>query len=207
MANEFLKITFDGLDEIKYLLRKQKELIGRNAEAAVRNTVLYGLRLIVRDTPVDTGLLRSSILGDFGGDAPGKEESLTRIQGLHAVIGTHLEYAVYVEYGHQLAIPKTPKQKQLAYLFAVGILRREKGGIKYKKNARLVRTGITGQPLNASLHKRINQRAGIRGKVKGQGMFRKNLPLIRAYFRKSMEEAIRLGLQGKAFTGIEEGVS
>ncbi|MCQ4363143.1 HK97 gp10 family phage protein [Mycobacterium gordonae] len=202
---EFFKITFNGLSELRDLAEQRQRLILANAQMAVRNTVLYGIGLIMKNTPVDTGLLRASIGGEFGGGpAKEKEQTLTFIEGLTGAIGTSVEYAIYVEYGHQLAMPRTAKQKKMAYLFAVGILKRKPGGgIQYSKRAKLVRAGFGGGGTNFALHAAINRRAGVRGRVKGRGMFRKNMPLIRAYFEASMQAAVRQGLAGQTYVSLE----
>lgn len=106
------EIQFRGHKELLRALEKTGELILQNAQVAVTKTVLLGVTLIANATPVDTGRLKSSIVGEFAaqtgqavagpGVAEGKRHSLTRIDGLTGVIGTNVDYAAHVEYGRRI---------------------------------------------------------------------------------------------------------
>lgn len=193
MANKatFLSIKFTGLPELKLLLLRQKQQLLFNIEAAVRDTVLYGIALIAKDTPVDTGRLRGSIGGELSelagvsSEGPdfeaGKRKSLTRLNMrkghvFAGRIGTNVEYALAVEYGHTVKGPSKLNRKQLAYLFATGKLTKDSAG-------------------NVVL----NYVRKTSGRSKGRGMFRKNAPLIRRYFNQAMARAVNHALQLKPY--------
>jgi hypothetical protein len=183
------QIDFSDLDKIKDLARERKRLMNQNAETAVANTVLLGIARIANDCPVVTGRARGSIAGsladeagiDLQGDprevAAGTAESMTEIRGLEGRIGSNVEYILYLEYGHRATGPKKLTDRQRRFLFAVGILKVVNGQV------------AKGRVVPASVHARINRRAGITGRVKGKGMFRKNIPVIRNHFQYMMNRA------------------
>lgn len=179
-------ITFKGTRELLKLAENREKLLYENVAAAVAETTLYGIMLIANDTPVDTGRLRASIAGDYammagimlsrGKISEGKAQSRTKIdwRTLEGRIGTNVEYALDVEFGHKTGGPRKLTAKQIRFLFATGILK-----------------AVKGKVIPTNVHSRINRRAGTdRGRVKGKGYFRKNLPLINNFFQKKMQEAI-----------------
>lgn len=187
------EIRATGFQEALQRLRAVPQLVRVNAEAAVAATVMQGARWIMEDTPVDTGRLRASIGGNLvpstegrGGAAEGRGQSATELRGLTGVIGTNVEYAVHVEYGHVARGPRQLTARQRAYLFAVGILVRGPGG----------------RVLLGDINRRINRRAGITFRVKGKGMFRKNIPRIREYFLGRMNRAVAAAAAGQTL-GLE----
>lgn len=163
--NKLISIEFRGTKQIEKLLQERADLLYRNARAAVASSVLYAITRIAADTPVDTGRLRASIAGDLGDQtgievtgpnvsaaaiAEGRQQSITSLDSLDKLegrVGTNVNYALHVEYGHRVK-------------FRVG------SKTKFRE-------------------------------VKGRGMFRKNVPLIRRYFREEMQRGIKAATQGK----------
>jgi len=100
------EIHFRGHEEAMRLIETQAELLSKNVESAIAETVLYGIALIANACPVDKGRLWASITGeladaagvDLGGDAraiaEGKAQSTTMFNKFMGVIGTNVEYAV-----------------------------------------------------------------------------------------------------------------
>ncbi len=160
-----ISIEFRGTKEVERLLQERAKLLYQNAQSAVASAVLYAITRIASDTPVDTGRLRASIGGELGGRvgvditgphvssaavAEGRQESVTSLDGLDRLegrVGTNVNYALPVEYGHRVK-------------FRVG------SKTKFRK-------------------------------VKGRGMFRKNVPLIRRYFREEMQRGVKAATKGK----------
>ncbi|MBC9783546.1 HK97 gp10 family phage protein [Heliobacterium chlorum] len=179
------EIKFTGMEDLIKLAQKTQQLLDANVKNAVARTVLWGAGRIAESAPVDTGRLRSSVMGylidQYGmraegnpqAVAQGKDESITRIEGYRGVIGTNLAYALYVDLG--IPSPETERKpltaKQLRYLFAVGILQRGQG-------KEVIYT---------------YKRKGSRGK----GFFRSNIPLIDRYFQEQMQAAIDHAREGK----------
>lgn len=193
MANKatFLSITFSGLPELQLLIQRQKQQLLINIEAAIYDTVLYGIAQIAKDTPVDKGRLRGSIGGELSAAAgisaegsdfeAGKRKSLTKViprrgQVIAGRIGTNVEYALPVEYGHAIKGPSKLTRKQLAFLFATGKL-----------------------TMDAAGNVVLNYVRKTSGKTKGRGMFRKNAPLIRRYFDQAMTRAVSNAMQLKPY--------
>lgn len=222
-----LEIRFDDTKELLSLAHIQYQLLRDNAETAVANTVLLGVALISNDCPVDTGRARASIAGELADEAgvvlpgdtqavlQGKRQSVTGFSGFEGRIGSNVEYIPPLEYGHRATGPKKLTPKQLRYLFASGILRDVKfstgkravrpGAVtvlkwgKFRKNRRGGRTGqIVGSRTQIGVNKAINRRAGSVTWVKGKGMFRKNLPVLRNYFNQQMQMAISATNQGRS---------
>lgn len=164
---KLLDINFTSPTALGKRTLRKSLLIRQNLEEAVKQTVLYGISLIQGDTPVDTGLLRASIAGQFGDGfgaltGAGRSKSLTRLSlgELLGIIGTAVEYAAHVEFGWRIAVQ-----------------------------------AVTG---------RRYYKRGADGKVKrvpGRAMFRKNLPVIRRYFRERCQTAVRNGLRGQSMGG------
>ena len=107
------KIEYQNASEVMRMLEMYEELMKYNLKVALIRTVLEGAKKIVEDCPVDTGRLRSSILGylrnahgiDVGGSdlfatQDGTTQSLTKILEYSAHIGTNVNYAQAVEYRH-----------------------------------------------------------------------------------------------------------
>ena len=196
-GKNLFEITFEGTEELLKIAERRAKLLDANVRAAVGRTVLWGAARIAEDCPVDTGRLRASILGylvqkyglSVNGDpkavAEGQSQSLTQFEGYVGRIGTNVEYATHVEYGHKVTGPKALTPKQRRYLFAVGILKGVNGG-------------VNGRVVISNIHRRINKRAGIVSRVKGKGFFRRNLVLIDRYFQDQMREAIRYTEQDQA---------
>ncbi|HBX22675.1 MAG TPA: HK97 gp10 family phage protein [Desulfotomaculum sp.] len=112
MAGNMFDINFRGHEDAMRLIETQAELLSKNIESAIAETVLYGVALIANDCPIDTGRLRASIAGrlagaagvDLGGGKPreiaaGKSQSTTMFNQYEGRIGTNVEYALYLEYG------------------------------------------------------------------------------------------------------------
>ena len=203
MANKLFDIKFEGIDELIKLAETRAKLLKENVTAAVVDTTLFGINKIANDCSVDTGRLRASLTGEFGDEAEvdvkrgkiteGKALSTTKIdmRNMEGTIGTNVEYALPVEYGHATSGPKKLTAKQLRYLFAVGILKTDKKG-----------------NVVPNIHVRINRRADMkygvsikdkgRYRVKGKGFFRKNIPLIDNHFNRKMNEAIDATGEGRS---------
>lgn len=111
MSKGLFEITFKGVDELLKVAERRSKLLDANVRVAVARTVLWGAARIAEDCPVDTGRLRSSIMGylakkygiSLKGDAKaiaeGLQESVTEASGYDGRIGTNVEYALYQEYG------------------------------------------------------------------------------------------------------------
>lgn len=176
------EINFKGIDELIKLAREREELLRKNAETAVANTVLFAIVRVANDCPVNTGRARASFAGDLAdlagvnleGDPraiqDGKSQSVTGFSGLIGRIGSNVEYILYIEYRGEISQPRKLTPKQLAYLFANGILESDGDGniiynYKPKRNAK--------------------------------GFFRKNLPVIEAHFNQVMEDALQATREGR----------
>ena len=203
MAQKIFDIKFTGVDELIKLAEQRAKLLKANATAAVVDTTLFGINKIANDCSVDTGRLRASLTGEFGTEADvdlkrgkiaeGKALSATKIdmRNMEGKIGTNVEYALPVEYGHAATGPKKLTPKQLRYLFAMGILKTDKKG-----------------NVMPSIHARINRRSDMkygvqikdraRYRVKGKGFFRKNIPLINTHFNRKMNEAVEATKEGRS---------
>lgn len=200
-------ITFAGTEELAKLAQEQAKLLRQNAETAVANTTLFGIAKIANDCPTDTGRLRASIAGEYGGFGSagvvdtqlkrgkigeGRSQSTTKIdrKNMEGRIGTNVEYALHVEYGHAATGPKKLTPKQLRYLFAIGVLKTDKNG-----------------KVVPSIHSRINRRADMkygvnirdrgRYRVKGKGFFRKNIPIVERHFHQTLNQAIDATSEGR----------
>lgn len=195
---KLIDIKFQGVDELAKLAEKQAQLLKQNVTNAVVDTTLFGISKIANDCPVDTGRLRASITGEFADDAEvdlkkgksgeGKKLSATKIdrKNMQGRIGTNVEYALYVEYGHQTRGPNKRSikltDKQRKYLFANGILKDVGGKVVVWRRGRT---------------------AFIRRKVPGKGFFRKNIPVIEAHFDRKMNEAIDATKEGHSLGGLK----
>ncbi|WP_113676204.1 HK97 gp10 family phage protein [Vallitalea guaymasensis] len=163
-------ITINGFEDIIKKFEETDKLLVDNINKATKNTVLYGEAKIKEDTPVQSGHLRQSINGEA--------------KFFQGSIGTPVKYAPPVEYGHRvtgLSRNRIARAKQLRYLFATGVLKVERGKV-----------------LPGELHKRISTRGGTdtRTKVKGRGMFRKNIPKINRYFNEQIDKAVTKATEG-----------
>lgn len=200
----FLEIEFTDTEELLRMAKKEEQLLRENVASAVANTVLLGVARIANDCPVDTGRARASIAGDLAAAAgvdltrgkisEGKSQSTTKLdlRNLQGQIGSNVEYIIYLEYGYdtkQRNVKLT--RKQLAYLFATGKLK----------------TDAKGNVIPGSIHARINRRADVGGgKVKGKGMFRKNIPILQKHFDDQMNKAIDATREGKRLSqGLQHG--
>lgn len=193
MDNKLFEIKFEGVDELLKLAETRAKLLKENATAAVAETTLFGINKIANDCPVDTGRLRASIAGEFAGLAgvdlkrgkigEGKGQSVTKIDLRHMEgrIGTNVEYALAVEYGHKAGGSNRRKvkltRKQLRYLFAIGALKEVNGMVVPWKRSKT---------------------AFITRMVPGKGMFRNNIPIIDNHFKNKMEEAVTATGQGRS---------
>jgi len=179
---KLLEITFKGTNELIKLAQQTAALLQKNVETAVANTVLFAVVRIANDCPVDTGRARASFTGEFAdlagvnleGDPraieDGKRQSVTGFSGMTGRVGSNVEYILYLEYRGERTGPHKLTQKQLAYLFANGILESDgDGNIIYNY-----------QP-----------------KKSGKGFFRNNLPAIEAHLNRTMEEAIQATKEGR----------
>lgn len=206
--NQLFDLKFEGIEELKKLAEHQAALLSENVTAAVVDTTLFGINKIANDCTVDTGRLRASLTGDFGDEADvglkrgkigeGKAQSTTKIdmRNMEGTIGTNVEYALHVEYGHASSGPKKLTAKQRRYLFAVGILKTDKKG-----------------NVVPNIHARINRRADMKNgvsiadrgryRVKGKGFFRKNIPIIDAHFNRKMNEAIQATSEGRSLRSFK----
>lgn len=145
--------------------------IRKNLEAAVAETVLFGITRVAMDTPVDTGRARACIAGEFSevvdisgpavsaeAVAEGKAASVTRLDvaNLEGQFGGHLEYLPHLEFGHVIKVK-----------------------------------AVTGR-----VYAKVDSEGKAR-RVSGKAMFRKNAPVIRAYFRRRCQQAVQYGLKGQ----------
>ncbi|MHB1418477.1 MAG: hypothetical protein ACYCX4_02655 [Bacillota bacterium] len=203
---QLFEIQFRNMGMLMEAAKTCGLLLDANVKASVARTVIWGAGRIAEDAPIDTGRLRASILGYLqektgislaGADAAAMAEGLglsaTQIDGYEGRIGTNVRYALPVEYGHKATGPKKLTPKQLRYLFASGILRSGPGGRAIPGTVSLIKGRKTYRGVDIT----INRRAGIVSRVKGKGMFRKNVPLIDRYFQNQVEMAIEYALAGK----------
>lgn len=142
---KLVDISFTPPSAIAKKALRTQLLIRQNLEVAVKWTIFYGVGIIQEDTPVDTGLLRASIAGEFGdaagpGAAAGAAKSLTRLDlgNLAGVIGTAVEYAPMVEFGWRVAVKAITGRKYYKR-DAEGKVRRVEGAAMFRKNAPLIR--------------------------------------------------------------------
>lgn len=104
-------ITFQGTEQLLKLAEERANLLRKNVESAVYDTMLLGIARIGNDAPVDTGRLQGSITGEYADQAgvdlkgegveEGKALSVTgfNADAMEARVGTNVEYALYQEYG------------------------------------------------------------------------------------------------------------
>lgn len=164
MSNDMFHISFRGIDEAIKASEKKAQLLNTNIQNAIARTVLWGATMIAEDCPVDTGRLKSSILGylaeeygipvdgsNLSAIEAGKEQSTTSIGNHEGRIGTNVKYAMDVEYAHFATGRKKMSSKEKQFLYSLGMIK----------------------------------------KVSGRGFFRKNLALIDQYFQTQMDEAIQ----------------
>lgn len=90
MTKALLKIDTRQLKKHQESLKKAKKALQDEFKATLKLNANRMIADIKRNTPVDTGLLRNS----FQADVDEKK--------LEAEIGTDIEYAPYIEYGHRV---------------------------------------------------------------------------------------------------------
>lgn len=83
-----IRIRFTGLNELKGRFDHAPAFLEAAVGKALANSIAMVETESKRLTPVDTGLLRSSI---------GGEQGYSYIRGLTAGVGTNVKYAIYVE--------------------------------------------------------------------------------------------------------------
>jgi hypothetical protein len=87
-----LSVTFTGLKEARQFFKKSPQYFEEEIGIAIgRSLAMFGTEM-KRRTPVDTGLLRSSIGSESFG--------YSYVRGLTGGIGTNIRYAVYVNDGN-----------------------------------------------------------------------------------------------------------
>jgi hypothetical protein len=86
-----ISIQITGLEEINDAFKKAPEFIVECIGQALMNSIAMVETEAKRLTPVDTGLLRSSI---------GGEQGWSYVEGLTAGVGTNVKYAFFVETGN-----------------------------------------------------------------------------------------------------------
>lgn len=171
MTRKLIEIKFSSASELARRALQRGAQIKANLESAVAETVLFGVTRIAMDTPVDTGRLRASIAGaldvvDLSGPkvkasevAAGKKASLTRLNtaALEGAIGTNVEYAPHVEFGHRVVVRVGGKKKALRD--GKGRVRRVAGRAMFRKNIPAIRKlfqqrcreavqkGLRGEPM------------------------------------------------------------
>ena len=108
MSQKLFDIKYEGFDELRKLAETQAKLLKDNVTNAVVDTTLFGIAKISNDCPVDTGRLRASIAGEFGGlgesgivdtelkrgqIGSGRSQSTTKIdhRKMEGIIGTNVE--------------------------------------------------------------------------------------------------------------------
>lgn len=91
--------SVDGLDDLKKEFGETAEAITKELEVGMTQACILVQGQAAINAPVDTGLLRGSIVYDVENDGD-------KIEG---IVGTAVEYAPYVEYG-------TTRQKAQPYL-------------------------------------------------------------------------------------------
>lgn len=93
MANNgAISISFTGLKEARDFFKNSPIIFEQEIGVAIgRSLAMFGTEM-KRRTPVDTGLLRSSIGSESFG--------YSYVRGLTGGIGTNVRYAVYVNDGH-----------------------------------------------------------------------------------------------------------
>lgn len=82
-----LSLEIKGFDELLNNLRGSKRILHRNIKVALDKSISHAETSSKRLTPVDTGLLKSSIGGVRG---------WSWVRGWRASVGTNVRYAVYV---------------------------------------------------------------------------------------------------------------
>lgn len=120
MAQTVVGIKIEGLAELEGRFRDAPGVVESEIKRAMNRSVQRVLADVKRETPVDTGRLRSSITGRTEGSG-------AEIRG---IVGTNVKYAAYVEFGTR---PHWPPIKALevwarrhgttAYQVALGIAR------------------------------------------------------------------------------------
>ena len=107
-----VELTADNVDKVLEELAKQVEI---GLEAVGLQAEKHAINNITANGTVDTGLLRNSITHAVAGHSPEKQSYTADKGGGHGsysgtvgterdkavYIGTNVEYAPYVEYGHQ----------------------------------------------------------------------------------------------------------
>ena len=86
-----ITVEATGLDKLTLAFQRAPKTIQNEIQKALKDVVAYMETESKRNTPVDTGLLRSSIAGVQG---------YSSISGLRAEFGTNVKYALFVHEGH-----------------------------------------------------------------------------------------------------------
>lgn len=173
---KFLELTFNSPSEVGRKMLKRGLQIRANLEAAVAETVLLGVTRIAMDTPVDTGRLRASIAGEFADqvDITGPEVEPREVQAGRQETLTQLNT------GGLEGVVGTNTNYAAHVEFGHAVMVKAVTGRKYAKR---------------------DKETGKARRIPGKAMFRKNIPIIRAYFRKRCREAVRNGLRGEPLGG------
>lgn len=91
-----ITVNVTGLKELSKAFSKGSQLVKDEIKIALGQAISMAEGEAKRRTPVDTGLLRSSIGGSGG---------FKTVEGLRASVGTNLSYAYYVEVRKDLQHP------------------------------------------------------------------------------------------------------
>lgn len=152
MSTKLVELKFSSASEIAQRALRRGRQIRANLEAAVAETVLFSVTKIAMDVPVDTGRLRASIAGafehvDVSGPkvkpeevAAGRKQSLTNLDTAALVghVGTNVDYAPHVEYGHRVVV-KAVTGRKYAKRDQKGRVRRVPGKAMFRKNIPSIR--------------------------------------------------------------------
>lgn len=171
---KLLDIKFTSPNEIARRALKKGLQIRANLESAVAETVLLGVTRIAMDTPVDTGRARAAIAGDFG--------NMVEIAGP----------------GVRSDAVADGRRNSLTYLRPDQLEGQVGGHLEYLRHLEfghaVVVRAVTGR-------KYAKREGGKVKRVPGRAMFRKNIPVIRAYFRRRCRLAVQRGLRGEMMGG------
>lgn len=177
MSGKFLEMNFTSPAKVGREMLKRGLQIRANLESAVAETVLLAVNKIASDTPIDTGRLRASIAGvlteEAGVDMTGPQVRDSEVAAGRRESGTYLN-----PYGMEGAVGTN---------------------VNYAPHVE-----FGHQVVVSSMGRKIKKRDAKTGRVRrvaGKAMFRKNIPIIREYFRKRCREAVKRGMQGQGIGG------
>jgi hypothetical protein len=170
----FVELSFSATAEMGKRALERGLQIHRNLESAVAETVLLGVTRIAIDTPVDTGRARANIAGEFGDQVD--------------ISGPNVDPAAVQE----------GRRNSPTYLDPANLEGSVGGNVEYLPELEFGHAVV----VKAASGRRYHKREG--GKIKrvpGLAMFRKNIPVLRQYFRQRCRLAVQRGMRGEGMGG------